>query len=66
MNVSKWRLKACPRCKGDVYIAKDLDGWFEQCLQCGCRRELKEIGDFQKQRVMIGAGKEDWAAQKEE
>ena len=39
-----WRLKSCPRCGGDSFIDRDIDeGWFEQCLQCGCRRSLSEV-----------------------
>ena len=33
--MSKWKLGSCPRCHGDLYTEKDLDGWHEQCLQCG-------------------------------
>ena len=64
--MSKWRLKACPRCAGDVYITKDVDGWFEQCLLCGCRRELKEISRYQTPGVLAGNQKEDWAKNKED
>jgi len=45
----RWCLKACPRCGGDVYINKDTDGWFEQCLQCSDRRELKDLAVLKKQ-----------------
>jgi len=38
-----WKLRTCPRCQGDLFVDKDLDGWFEQCLQCGYRREMKPI-----------------------
>lgn len=57
----RWRLKACPRCQGDVYIDKDADGWFEQCLQCSCRREFREIGLFQRDAVGVGSTREDWS-----
>lgn len=53
-----WKLKNCSRCSGDLFIDKDLDGWFEQCLQCGYRRELKEL---KKQPVGVGAHSEDWS-----
>ena len=42
-----WRLKGCPRCGGDVHIDLGLDGWCEQCLQCGFQRELKNINEFE-------------------
>ena len=28
-------LKACPRCRGDIHYATDIDGPYLQCLQCG-------------------------------
>lgn len=42
-----WKLKACPRCGGDVFIDKGLDSWYEQCLQCGYQRELRDIREVQ-------------------
>lgn len=30
-----WRLKGCAKCRGDVYLDRDRNGWFEECLQCG-------------------------------
>jgi len=24
----------CPRCGGNVFVYKDIHGWYEQCLQC--------------------------------
>ncbi len=38
-----WKMKSCPRCNGDTFIARDEDGWYEQCLQCSHRRDLKAI-----------------------
>ncbi len=35
------RFKSCPRCKGDVVVDKDQNGWYEQCLQCGHLCELE-------------------------
>lgn len=46
--MSKWKLKACPRCNGDCFVDTDLDGqWFEECLQCGYRGDL-EIEEVKK------------------
>ncbi|MFH1646914.1 MAG: hypothetical protein ABID71_04380 [Chloroflexota bacterium] len=36
-----WRLKSCPRCRGDMQIDHDHRGWYEWCLQCGYQHELK-------------------------
>lgn len=61
-----WKLKACTRCGGDLFISRDLDGWFEQCLQCSYRRELNYEG---RQPVPVGVRrvqKEDWSKEKEE
>jgi len=35
-----WKLHGCTRCNGDTVIDKDSDGWFEQCILCGYRRDL--------------------------
>jgi len=43
-----WRMKACPRCGGDSYIDRDMDGWYEQCLMCSHRRELKELNQYRR------------------
>lgn len=38
--MASWKLKGCPRCDGDIFIDRDLYGWFEQCIQCGYTRDL--------------------------
>ena len=43
-----WKLKACPRCGGDVFIDQDLSGWYEHCLQCGYRSDLQTIVEVQE------------------
>ena len=35
-------LKACPRCRGDVYLDRDSWGAYMQCLQCGRMREIPD------------------------
>ncbi len=32
--------KACPRCKGDLFLEKDEYGPEWTCLQCGYRRDI--------------------------
>jgi len=34
---------------GDLYIDRDYNGWYEQCLQCGYMGELRDITEFEKQ-----------------
>ncbi len=46
--MTKWKLKSCPRCGGDVYLDRDLNNWYEQCLQCSFRQELKKISQYKK------------------
>jgi hypothetical protein len=55
-----WKLKNCSRCGGDLFIDRDADGWFEQCLQCSYRKELREL---KPQPVPVGvrAVREDWS-----
>lgn len=50
-----WKLKSCPRCGGDLYIDRDIDSWFAQCLQCSHWRELGNSSKAQKLPVAIGA-----------
>ena len=50
----QWRLKSCPRCTGDVFIDRDMYGWYEQCLQCSYRRELQNITELKKQPSSVG------------
>ncbi len=38
-----WRFKGCPKCGGDLFVDCDLDGWYEECLQCGYLHDLKTI-----------------------
>ena len=45
-----WKLKGCPRCRGDVFLGRDEENrWYEQCLQCGYFNELKDIAAFHEQ-----------------
>ena len=62
-NMLHWKLKSCSRCGGDLFIDRDMDGWFEQCLQCSYRRELREL----KTLVPVGmrAKEEDWSKNEE-
>jgi hypothetical protein len=50
-----WKIKACPRCNGDLYMEKEIDGWYESCLQCGHRREMEELHCYKnvKQQVHL-------------
>jgi len=46
-----------------MFIDKDLDGWYEQCLQCSYRCELKRLEDAKysaelKDKRLVGTGRE--------
>jgi len=53
INMVTWKIKSCPRCGGDTFIESDMDGWYEQCLQCSHRLELKNIAES-KESVSTG------------
>ncbi|NLE08738.1 MAG: hypothetical protein GX631_05755 [Dehalococcoidales bacterium] len=38
--MSRWKLRACPRCKGDIYVERDNEEVYERCLQCGHSRQI--------------------------
>jgi hypothetical protein len=46
-----WRLKGCPKCKGDIFLEKDIDGWYERCLQCGYNQDLETIVEVKAKGV---------------
>ncbi len=52
-----WRFKSCPRCKGDLFISMDMHVWFEQCLQCSHRRDLKNLDEFQLEKETTPTGR---------
>ena len=37
-----WQKNRCPRCGGRMFVDNDIDGWYEQCLNCSFRNELKD------------------------
>lgn len=46
--MTRWKLKSCPRCGGDMLIDKDMDFWYEQCLQCSYRVELQPLSSYKE------------------
>ena len=45
-----WKLKSCPRCRGDIFVNREADGWCEQCLQCGYLRDMPSIVEAHQRR----------------
>jgi len=48
-NMAVWKLKSCPRCSGDLFIQRETDGWYEECLLCGYQRDVSNL-------VTVGTG----------
>ena len=36
----KLKLNACPKCRGDLELRRDVYGMFVSCLQCGLQKDL--------------------------
>ena len=34
IDMAMWNFKSCPRCQGDMFLDRDQDSWYEECLQC--------------------------------
>jgi hypothetical protein len=46
--MAMWKLKKCPRCGGDMFIDRDIYGWYEKCLQCSYCCELRSLDEIQQ------------------
>ena len=46
--MAMWKFRGCPRCGGDVFLDMDMEDFYEQCLQCSYRHELKSTAEFQE------------------
>ena len=45
-----WRFKGCPKCGGDLFIDYDVNGWYEECLQCGYLHDLKTVLEVREEK----------------
>jgi DNA-directed RNA polymerase subunit M/transcription elongation factor TFIIS len=41
----------CPKCGGSLYLEKDYNGWYEECLQCGHTKDLAVVYQSQKKTL---------------
>jgi hypothetical protein len=39
--MGRWKIKNCLKCGGSTFLDRDMDGWYEQCINCSFRRELR-------------------------
>jgi DNA-directed RNA polymerase subunit M/transcription elongation factor TFIIS len=53
----RWKLKACPRCGSDMFIDRDLDNLYRQCLMCSYREDIQPIP---VKKVPVTAGVYDY------
>ena len=49
--MGKWIIRGCPRCGGSSFVDKDMDVWYEQCINCSYRNELKILVDVARKVV---------------
>ena len=45
INMGKWKIRGCSRCGGSTFVDRDMDGWYEQCINCSYRNELRATID---------------------
>ncbi len=45
MDVGKWKINGCPKCGGSLMVDKDEDGWYEECINCAFRNDLKVVAE---------------------
>jgi Zn ribbon nucleic-acid-binding protein len=43
-----YKLKGCPRCRGDLLVNQESNVWFEQCIQCGYEKEMRTLVDLSR------------------
>ena len=55
--MARWKFRSCPRCDGDIFIDRDLYGWFEHCIQCGYISDLKNTVKVEQQQTWSGKGR---------
>ena len=55
------KFKACPKCKGDLYLNQDIYGKYLNCLQCGYLKDISSELEI-PQREPVTAEEERKAA----
>jgi hypothetical protein len=46
----------CPKCGGTLYLDRDYNGWYEQCLMCSYMKDLAVV--YQKEVKPVKGAKE--------
>jgi hypothetical protein len=60
-DADMWRFKCCPKCGGDVFVDYDINGWYEECLQCGYLHDLKTILQVREEKLAKAEKKPEFA-----
>ena len=48
-----YKSRRCPKCGGNMYIDRDVHGWYEQCLQCSFIHDLETVYERKKAAASI-------------
>jgi hypothetical protein len=56
--IQMMKLKACPKCRGDIHVAEDIFGKYLSCLQCGYLKDLPAEPVVGRKPVYAGRGEE--------
>lgn len=56
LSLGMWRLRGCPRCKGDITLQRDHWGRYEQCIQCGYLHDLENAVEVKGQGLQCKEG----------
>jgi DNA-directed RNA polymerase subunit M/transcription elongation factor TFIIS len=60
-DAEMWRFKGCPKCGGDLFVDYDLNGWYEECLQCGYLHDLRTVLEVREQKAEKSGQKRELA-----
>lgn len=39
--MARLKIRHCPKCGSGLFIDKEMDSWYEWCINCSYRNELK-------------------------
>jgi hypothetical protein len=42
-QMGKIKTGICPKCGGHLYLDRDYNGWYEQCLNCSYMKDLAVV-----------------------
>ncbi len=60
-DAEMWRFRGCPKCGGDLFVDYDINGWYEECLQCGYLHDLRTVLEVKGQKAETSERKPELA-----